>query len=587
MIMKDNTSFFRKIPVDYGSILVFFSALFVRIVYIAEIRETVTFLVPIIDSSTYSEVARNIASGGVLDPRLFWQGFLYPVILAFFYKISGSPLMTVRIAQIVGGAITCVIVYRIGRLIFDRRTGLTAGLILVFCGPMIFFESELLTAGWAALFSILLVMVYLKVLDNRTPWYFAVAGIIGGLASIARATFLPYVLVMTIFITWKLMKTKGGSAGKFLNVFLLTGTVAIILLIVSALSEKATGHFSPVPRAGSLNLYVGNNPDTDATMMIRPGTDWQRLVREPELNGYMDDSGHRKYFMNRFREYVATSPGSFILGLGSKALQLISSRELPRNIDIYSCRADSSILSLLVWKVGGFGFPLGIILPFAFLGIAVSLKKTPLPIFLFLIIYGGSLILVFISSRYRVVMLPALSLMSAVGGIFFFDSVRGREWKRLCTVLVVLLISTVLTTLPGPFATEGYHYRAEKHASAGYELGKAGRLLEAVEELEIAVQLEPEYTAAHRMLGNVLSQSGEYEPALEYFRKALEIEPASAATHFYIGVALAKLGRNIEALEHLSQAEDGAFAGKEKMLYIQVRNLRSAIERSRKESELQ
>ncbi|MBU8922205.1 MAG: glycosyltransferase family 39 protein [Bacteroidales bacterium] len=581
--MKENTIFSRKIPLDYGSILIFLLALLVRIVYLSEIRSTVTFLVPIIDSSTYSEVARNVASGGVLDPRLFWQGFLYPVILAVFYKLFDSPLLAARIAQVVGGAITCVLVYRTGRLIFDRRTGLTAGLIMVFCGPMIFFEMELLAAGWAALLSMLLIMLYMKAIDKRQPWVYAAAGIVGGLASIARATFLPYVLVMTLFIVWKVIREKSGIKGKILNVVLITGTAAMILLTVSLLSEKATGHFSPIPRAGSLNLYVGNNHDTDATMMIRPGADWRRLVREPELNGFMDDSGHRRYFMNRFRDYVATDTGSFIVGLGSKTLQLISSREIPRNIDIYSSRSDSRILSLLVWKVGRFGFPLGIILPFAFLGLIAGIRKFSLPISLFLVVYAGALILVFISSRYRVVMLPVLSIMSAAGGIFFFDSVREREPKRLSAVLAVLLITVVLTTLPGPFVTEGYHYRAEKHASAGYELGKVGRLQEAAEQLGVAVELEPEYAGAHRMLGNVLSQSGKYESALIHFRKALEIEPSSSTTQLYVAVALAKLGRNSEALEYLDRAEEGALAAKEKMLYIQVINLRSAIERSGKE----
>ena len=57
------------------------------------------------------------------------------------------------------GAVTCGLTVLLGCRLFDRSTGLLAGLMTAFYGPLIFFESELLGSGWAAFWAVSLLLL--------------------------------------------------------------------------------------------------------------------------------------------------------------------------------------------------------------------------------------------------------------------------------------------------------------------------------------------------------------------------------------------------------------------------------------------
>jgi tetratricopeptide (TPR) repeat protein len=76
----------------------------------------------------------------------------------------------------------------------------------------------------------------------------------------------------------------------------------------------------------------------------------------------------------------------------------------------------------------------------------------------------------------------------------------------------------------------------------------------AVDHLQNAVRLRPDYADAYFNLGTVLFQQGLLEQAIAQWRKALEIRPRDAEAHRNVASALRKQGNMKEAISEYEQA---------------------------------
>jgi len=92
------------------------------------------------------------------------------------------------------------------------------------------------------------------------------------------------------------------------------------------------------------------------------------------------------------------------------------------------------------------------------------------------------------------------------------------------------------------------------HFNLGDALIRTGRLSEAIEQFERALEIKPDYPQAHINLGNALIPTGRLSEAIEQFEQALKIKPGSAEAHNNLGVALILTGRAPEAIGQLEQA---------------------------------
>jgi tetratricopeptide (TPR) repeat protein len=95
---------------------------------------------------------------------------------------------------------------------------------------------------------------------------------------------------------------------------------------------------------------------------------------------------------------------------------------------------------------------------------------------------------------------------------------------------------------------------AEAHNNLGNALIGSGRIPEAIKHLEQALQINPHYAEAHCNLGVALRQAGKIEDAIGQYEQALRLRPDFAEAHYNLGLALAQAGRIPEAIEHLQQA---------------------------------
>jgi len=95
---------------------------------------------------------------------------------------------------------------------------------------------------------------------------------------------------------------------------------------------------------------------------------------------------------------------------------------------------------------------------------------------------------------------------------------------------------------------------SEAHNNLGNSLARAGRIPEAIAQWEQAVRIKPDFVEAHGNLGNALKQAGKIEEAVGHYEQALRINPDLAGVHYNLGLALAREGKTQEAMEHYEQA---------------------------------
>lgn len=95
------------------------------------------------------------------------------------------------------------------------------------------------------------------------------------------------------------------------------------------------------------------------------------------------------------------------------------------------------------------------------------------------------------------------------------------------------------------------------HTNLGWALFKLGRIPEARQNLELALEYRPYYWRAALDLGILEADAGRKLEAVRLFQKTLEMEPgalAVAEVNYRLGEIYVSLGRREEALAHLSQA---------------------------------
>jgi len=530
------------------AIIVFALALAVRLLFLLDVADMPSFDAPIVDAGAYDTTARQLAATGEATSRLFWQPFLYPFMLAGIYLLTDGSIIAAKIIQAMLGAVICVLVW----FLAHRRLGATeawiAAGIMVLYGPLLLFESELLATGLAAFWAVVLVLLLDVVRVHPQPRWWLALGATSALAVLTRPTFVPAVLASWLWIAWLLWREAGGWRRPALAVACAIASFAALATPVAKWNGLTTGRLSFLPSSGGINLHIGNNPDVCSTTTIRPGIGWTQLVERPVQEGAATASERNGYFRRQVTAYAADEPVAFLGGLGRKVLQLVGSREIPRNLDVYLTRQWSIMLSALTWKVGPFGFPFGVLLPLAVLGVVFSWRRIGLPLLLVVLPTAAAVVLVFVAARYRLPLVPLLAVCASAGVTIVIDALRRRDQRRLAAAAGIALLIVLLATVPGPFCEEEVNMEADYWACLGHSFAERGRFEDSVAAYRHSLDADPEQADVSYNLGRFASQAGDLEDATQLYRRASEIDPEFAATHTNLGSVLLRQGRVDEAL---------------------------------------
>lgn len=95
---------------------------------------------------------------------------------------------------------------------------------------------------------------------------------------------------------------------------------------------------------------------------------------------------------------------------------------------------------------------------------------------------------------------------------------------------------------------------ASLHVALGIVLRKVGRLREAVEHFDHAIEFDSAYSTAWFERGATFERGGALADAAADFRQALALDPQNAAAHASLGAGCARRGDRTAAVDHAHQA---------------------------------
>jgi 4-amino-4-deoxy-L-arabinose transferase-like glycosyltransferase len=220
------------------------------------------------DSKAYISLAKSLAAGkGYVYDSYFsnppeYRAPLYAFLIALVYKTAGERNFLVQLLQSLFGSIVCLLVYGIGKRLFDESAGLVAAFFVSIYPFSVYLASVLLSEQIFVLF--LLLGLYFLVCGKKSLNYFliSVAGICLGLGALARPEMLIFILA-------------SGTHLLFHREFCFPRRLAAVLLLVFfsllAISPWTIRNyiqhdeFILISTAGGKNFWQGNNSRAGAT----------------------------------------------------------------------------------------------------------------------------------------------------------------------------------------------------------------------------------------------------------------------------------------------------------------------------------
>ncbi len=523
--------------------------------YYYQARHDPSFDHPLVDARTYELQAHDLAAGRAAPAIPYWQPPLYAWWLGLNYAVKHGSRASARGAQMLLGMATCLLTVVLARRVLPPRWAVAAGLATALYGPLIFYNLQLLPPVLACFLDLLVLWLLLRAWSSSSLAAWLACGLAAGIAALAVANLLAVMpLLVAVALAWRAAPSRQWRpALRGLAAFLLGMALGVAPAAVR--NAVVSGEWVPVSANGGINLFIGNNADAARTMAIRPDADWSDLERLPVRHGVRTASGADRFFKKQVAGYMLAQPVDFLRGLAAKTRWFWNARELPRNTDLYAHAAYSSWLRLLVWRIGPFAFPWGVVAPLALLGLLVAARRRDAGLGLmagFVLLYSASVILFFVCARYRVVLVPLLIVLAAAGLQWLWQQRRAR--LPLAGGLAVVLAAAVFANTPIHAPTDGVNFAAELHLLLGWQAAEEGDGVRAETELQQALAIQPDYPQAFNVLGYLRLQQGQPAAAAAAYARAVELAPGFAEAHNNLGRVRARQGRMTEAMAEFEAA---------------------------------
>ena len=515
-------------------LLILITAISIRVIYLNQISSLPTFEHPIMDEKYHVELAEQINSESGLPAEPFYRAPFYPYFLAFLYNSTDDSIYWTRLIQLIIGSFLPLFIYALSLRLFNRKVAVWSGFIAAFYPTLIFFEASLLIESIMGLLTVLLIWQLYRCERTLSVLDFVLAGIILGLAGLARPNILMLGPFLFIWI-YLIIKPKLGWPKSILR-FALIGLGSLIVILPITIRNKTVGNDSVfIAWQGGFNFYLGNNQMASGWSATVEGIDYsweggynQSIALAEKVEGRtLKFSEISDFWYAQAWKEILADPGHFIALQFKKIRLLINGFEIPNNQSTYFAREFSWILKPLLFNKIIF-FPFGILAPLAIIGIAFSVQHWRQYLLMYLIVFSWSitLLMFFVCDRYRQPLIPFLFPFAVYGIYQLVAMYKKRDKKNLSLILFFLFLLLL----------ESNHLVAEitprqLQANDYYLIGLAeldmGNLSGAEREFNKALEFDPLYGSAYNNLGMISVRRGDINAAAKHFLKAIEVEPYS------------------------------------------------------------
>ncbi len=510
--------------------VLFAVAVVVKLLYVFQSRDAIEVLAPIMDARYYDQTARDILAGNLARREAFFMGPLYPYVLAVIYSIFGHDFTWTRAIQMVGGATTVVLTYHLGARLLRPAAGLVAAVLLLGYGALTFYEGQLLMAWLGTLLNTLLVLLLIRQRAESGWWSWVVIGLVMGVSALARANILAFAPIV-LWYAWRGL--PGAPNWKRPTIF--AAAVFVALLPATIHNYVASRDVVLVTSNAGLNFYIGNSDKATGIFYLPEDTDFvsdatSRVQIERKLGRDLKPSELSRYWFERSFSWIKDHPGAAISLMGRKTAMFFNGYELPQIENFYRARARYPSLAILFVSFW-------MILVLAVLGIVSLLRErrnliVPLG---FVLAYAASIIVFFITARYRVQIVPTLCVFAAAG---LFALAGNLQKPRALAGMVLVALFVGAASYPGLFQVEKRQLAFREAIHDGRRLSELNRHREAITAIDSAIAIFPDYYEGYLQRAIVYKASKDNFKAIEDYQRALARNDAVPGVHYDLAQTL-------------------------------------------------
>jgi hypothetical protein len=527
-------------------LLVFGSAVSVRIIALHQFAQTALFWQPRGDAGEYLSQAHNIINGVSSTGNVqFLSSVLYPYFLAMLMRLQLN-LFNIAICQIIIGSLGCVLMFLLSMVITggNRLLSLCAGLMMAAYGLLIFLDTNLLSVSITTFCIIGCILYCLRSIERSNTLLSLPAGIMLGVAALDRTNILVFLPV----VVWYYMSHRGIKPGKMLFRSVIYFVIGMVLVITpfALRNYLRSGDLILASNNWGVNLYIGNNPEARGVFLIPESSGLHntehiyedaKAVAEKAEGKALKPSKVSEFWARKALSFISHNVKAEIRLLVTKLGLLLNAYEVPNHLNFYFFRQE--IIPAL--KFGFVGFWL--LAPLAICGILMTVRRglTRKDILLlgYAVFYILSLLPFFVSDRYRVPLIPILAFYAAVAIIELWRLGRNRATGPI--ILYVGLIA--ILAIPVNRGVNFFNYAPDRIDVAEAEIDKAIKnndydwpvIYQSVSNLkwalESSVQNDPWAAKGIFTLGRAYALTGCLSAASTQFEQAQNyVETEAAAT---------------------------------------------------------
>ena len=356
----------------------------------------------------------------------------------------------------------------------------------------------------------------------------------------------------------------------------LLGLVGALVMMIpwGIINLRQVDRFHLVTNAGGVNFYFGNRRGADgmfghdvvtalselsqSNAIIATTTAneryedlvevWARQQYAASMRAQnrpveSDPKAISEYWTRRTVDEIKADPGAWLQLVARKCWLTLWNKEVPNNKDFAFLQQEYFWLRVLPvrWVV---------LLMLAPAGLWAAARFGNRGSLFILLVYAGIYsvgnIAFFICDRYRYPVWPAMAVLAGGGLLAGLEMIRQRWWRGLLCVLASAGLMAAIS-LPNwlgvklPNFAQDYYFRS----SAWYE---KGRVVEALEDINRSVELDPLNGGAQQHRGNVLFALNRLEEACRAYEDALKLIPGNSGVWNNLGATLELQGKTVAAL---------------------------------------
>lgn len=569
--------------------LILFLAIFafaLRIVFLIRFAASPLF-VPVSggnDCWLYYSIAQRCAAGHWMPDGVFEYMPLYAWVLGAIASVAGS--QTLLVAAYLGAVLdtaTVVLIFTLARRCGAPQWAALGGAALFAAYPLAITYSALNMPNTMNAFFVTALAALLHGFTRRTPlWKWIAAGLFAGVACLSFAGMLLIAVLVAVWFSVGFLirrpKFQGAASRSpssvlrplaFLYPFAFVAAAALPIVPVSVHNYRAEGHFVLITAHGGFNFYLGNHAGATGYPMLLPGfrgdrgnllfdarSEAERLEGRP-----LKAAEFAKHWNDRAKKFIRENPGAEIRILGRKFLNYWNATEYDDLRMLPMLRLTDTAFTWPVWP----GFALISILGFAGL---LTARRCGL-VRLITATTVISVILFFVTSRYRLTAVPLLCVVGAAGlrPVLIWLKRRGQTvdssalFKFLPRDIRILAIQLVIAAVFAFAPVPNADFRSlDCYNTATHLLEKAtqtndGSLLDdALRYANEGLKLDPSSADLHFVAGNALFGLGGLPQAKTAYENAIKLNPRLAQALFNLAVVQEKMGDHAAAVSNATRA---------------------------------